>query len=63
LLSNFAAELCNYHKQNYLTKKQQEATHQLLTRGCARRLKTTTIYEEKNKKEKKKSVKTPHHDF
>ena len=21
LLSNFAAELCNYHKQNYLTKK------------------------------------------
>jgi len=31
-------------------KKQQEATHQLLTRGCARRLKTTTIYEEKKGK-------------
>jgi len=33
LLSNFAAELCNYHKQTKLfNKKEQEATHQLLRR-------------------------------
>lgn len=46
LLSNFAAELCNYHKQTKLfNKKEQEATHQLL-----RRLKKQQFTKKKKKK-------------
>jgi len=55
LLSNFAAELCNYHKQTKLFNKKR-------TRGNASATaspKKATIYEEKKKKEKKIRENTP----
>ena len=55
LLSNFAAELCNYHKQTKLfNKKEQEATHQLL-----RRKKNNNLRRKKKKKEKQNPWKHP----
>jgi len=51
LLSNFAAELCNYHKQNYLTKKNKRQRISYYRLGASP--KKTTIYEEKKKREEK----------